>query len=191
MLCYSLILGNIPLYHPLYKQSLPQVLALLLHLARNCSDLPLYIGTLSSTQHALITLFNLAPRLRLILIFSRRGRSLNFLMDCSWWLVEEASLLQCSKYGITCNDFHVKYCSQNGEAEAIFTWTGANIAGSVHAGGMSWVLEGCGPGCFLWIQQKNNWLDETTAPNTRTKSGLFKHTGNVTKLLVPTPGGVK
>jgi len=72
---------------------------------------------------------------------------------------------------------------KNGEAEAIFTWVGSHIAGSVHAGGVSWVLEGCGAGCFLWIQQKNNWLDETTAPSIRTKSGFFRHPGNVTKLL--------
>merc|ERR1719495_2700341 len=72
---------------------------------------------------------------------------------------------------------------KNGEAEAIFTWAGSHIAGSVHAGGVSWVLEGCGAGCFLWIQQKNNWLDETTAPSIRTKSGVFQHPGDVTKLM--------
>jgi len=56
---------------------------------------------------------------------------------------------------------------KNGDAEAIFTWTGSHIAGSVHAGGVSWVLEGCGDDCFLWIKQKNDWQDELTADNPR------------------------
>merc|ERR1719228_215531 len=67
---------------------------------------------------------------------------------------------------------------KNREGEAIFVWNGPTVAGSVHIGGVSWVLEGCGHDCFLWIKQKNNWLDETTAPNLRTKDGFFHHPKN-------------
>ena len=73
---------------------------------------------------------------------------------------------------------------QNEEAEAIFSWLGSNIAGSVHTGGLSWLLEGCGEKCYLWLRQKINWLDETTAPSMSTKTEVLNHPGNVTKLLV-------
>jgi len=70
---------------------------------------------------------------------------------------------------------------KNEDAEAIFTWDGLTVAGAVHVGGVSWALEGCGEDCFLWIQQKNDWLDETSAPES--KNGASKHPKNVTKLL--------
>eukprot|EP00092_Neocalanus_flemingeri_P030752 GFUD01033395.1.p1 GENE.GFUD01033395.1~~GFUD01033395.1.p1 ORF type:complete len:725 (+),score=108.76 GFUD01033395.1:33-2207(+) len=48
------------------------------------------------------------------------------------------------------------------DAEAVFTWQGQDVAGSVHVAGWSWTLEGCGEECFLWIKQTSSWMDEKT-----------------------------
>ena len=52
---------------------------------------------------------------------------------------------------------------QSDRAEAVFTWQGSHVAGSVHVGPDSWVLEGCGEKCYLWIKQTNNWEDEVSS----------------------------
>ena len=77
---------------------------------------------------------------------------------------------------------------QNAEAEAIFTWNGEHVAGNVHVRGESWVLEGCCDQCFLWIKQTNDWLDETSAPDTKIKSGISQPPKNMTQLLVRMSG---
>ena len=64
------------------------------------------------------------------------------------------------------------YFFQNAEAEAIFSWSGEHVAGNVHVLGESWVLEGCGDQCFLWIKQTNDWLDETSAPDSKIRGGV-------------------
>ena len=73
---------------------------------------------------------------------------------------------------------------KNGEAEAVFTWKGVHVAGQVHALGESWGLEGCGDGCFLWIKQKNDWLDEKSAQISKLKNEVLQVPENVTKLKV-------
>ena len=72
------------------------------------------------------------------------------------------------------------------EAEAVFTWEGVHtvhVAGQVHTSSGSWALEGCGEECFLWIKQKNDWVDETSAPTSKLMSDVFQVPENVTKLL--------
>merc|ERR1712179_332401 len=54
--------------------------------------------------------------------------------------------------------------------EAIFTWKGNLIVGSVHLNGHSWQLQGCGNNCYLWIKYINNWPDEETLES-RSASG--------------------
>jgi len=54
--------------------------------------------------------------------------------------------------------------------EAIFTWKGNLIVGSVHLNGNSWQLQGCGNNCYLWIKYINNWPDEETLES-RSASG--------------------
>eukprot|EP00091_Calanus_sinicus_P009424 TRINITY_DN22065_c0_g1_i1.p1 TRINITY_DN22065_c0_g1~~TRINITY_DN22065_c0_g1_i1.p1 ORF type:complete len:150 (-),score=24.18 TRINITY_DN22065_c0_g1_i1:202-651(-) len=61
---------------------------------------------------------------------------------------------------------------KNAEAEGIFTWNGEHVAGNVHVRGESWVLEGCGDQCFLWIKQTNAWLDEGSAPDSKLEVGF-------------------
>merc|ERR1712142_476633 len=56
------------------------------------------------------------------------------------------------------------------DSEAVFTWSGDHVAGHVNNKGNSWVLEGCGEGCFLWIKQTTDWLDEATSPQRNTTS---------------------
>merc|ERR1719312_2042172 len=58
-------------------------------------------------------------------------------------------------------DNHV--CYKSDRAEAVFTWQGSHVAGSVHVGPDSWVLEGCGEKCYLWIKQTNHWEDEVSS----------------------------
>ena len=58
------------------------------------------------------------------------------------------------------------------EAEAIFNWNGDNVVGSVHVKEDSWVLQGCGDECFLWVKQTNNWQEETLFPTSKTRSSL-------------------
>ena len=77
---------------------------------------------------------------------------------------------------------------QNAEAEAIFSWSGEHVAGNVHVLGESWVLEGCGDQCFLWIKQTNDWLDETSAPDSKIRSGIVQPPKNMTQLLVRISG---
>ena len=51
-------------------------------------------------------------------------------------------------------------------SEAAFTWRGQHVAGHLQSQGISWVLEGCGEGCYLWIEQARqeeqeaNYIDE-------------------------------
>ena len=49
------------------------------------------------------------------------------------------------------------------ESEAVFTWREEHVAGQIHSQGGSFVLEGCGHGCFLWIRQTEDWQDERTS----------------------------
>ena len=44
--------------------------------------------------------------------------------------------------------------------EAIFTWRGNVVVGSVHHNGDSWQLQGCGDNCYLWIKYGSNWPEE-------------------------------
>jgi len=45
---------------------------------------------------------------------------------------------------------------------AYFTWSGSTLSGQVQAGGNSWSLEGCGEGCFSWVQQDRDHFKEET-----------------------------
>ena len=72
---------------------------------------------------------------------------------------------------------------QNDSAEAVFVWDGVHVGGHVSANGESWMLEGCGDECFLWIKQTNDWLDETSAPTSKRKNGIFQ-SPDTDKLLV-------
>jgi len=64
--------------------------------------------------------------------------------------------------------------------EAIFTWKGNLVVGSVHLNGESWQLQGCGSNCYLWIKYNNNWSDEETlessdsVPGTASDAALTK-----------------
>ena len=51
---------------------------------------------------------------------------------------------------------------QSDNAEATFAWRGEHVAGHLQSQGASWMLEGCGAGCFLWIQQTADWMDEAS-----------------------------
>ena len=51
------------------------------------------------------------------------------------------------------------YQAQEMGGEAIFTWLGDLIVGSVHLQGDSWLLQGCGDKCYLWIKHINDWAD--------------------------------
>ena len=46
------------------------------------------------------------------------------------------------------------------ESEAVFAWSGEHVAGQLHMEGQSWVLEGCGRDCFLWIGYGEDFEDE-------------------------------
>lgn len=59
---------------------------------------------------------------------------------------------------------------QGEAAEAIFTWHGDVVAGSVHVRGESWILQGCGERCYLWIKQTTNWQEESLITSSRTRS---------------------
>ena len=58
------------------------------------------------------------------------------------------------------------------------------MVGQIHTNGGSWMLEGCGPGCFLWIKQTNDWVDEISSPDSTPKEELFERDSNTLKLLV-------
>merc|ERR1712025_1229137 len=64
--------------------------------------------------------------------------------------------------------------------EAIFTWKGNLVVGSVHLNGESWQLQGCGSNCYLWIKFDNTWPDEETlessdsVPGTASDAALTK-----------------
>ena len=45
----------------------------------------------------------------------------------------------------------------------MFVWNGNQVAGQVHANG-SWLLEGCGQGCFHWKKQNDTASDEQSSP---------------------------
>merc|ERR1711970_217404 len=73
---------------------------------------------------------------------------------------------------------------QKGVAEAVFTWDDDDhVAGQVHANGEAWALEGCGEGCFLWIKQNTDWVDETSSPTSSFTKGFFETPANITKLM--------
>ena len=40
---------------------------------------------------------------------------------------------------------------QAGGAEAVFAWRGQHVAGQLSAEGSTWLLEGCGEACRLWV----------------------------------------
>ena len=63
---------------------------------------------------------------------------------------------------------HRYFNDQCDDGEAVFTWSHDHVAGHVNNKGNSWVLEGCGEGCFLWIKQTTDWLDEATSPSRNT-----------------------
>ena len=44
--------------------------------------------------------------------------------------------------------------------EAVFTWRGVVVAGQLHSQSGVFCLEGCGVGCYLWIEQTGDWQDE-------------------------------
>ena len=44
--------------------------------------------------------------------------------------------------------------------EAVFTWRGDVVAGQFHSESGVFCLEGCGVGCYLWIEQTGDWQDE-------------------------------
>ena len=46
----------------------------------------------------------------------------------------------------------------------MFVWNGNQVAGQVHANG-SWLLEGCGQGCFHWKKQNDTASDENSSSN--------------------------
>jgi len=50
--------------------------------------------------------------------------------------------------------------ASDASGEAIFTWSGSNVVGSVHHDGDSWQLQGCGENCYLWIKYGSNWPEE-------------------------------
>merc|ERR1711970_569299 len=54
--------------------------------------------------------------------------------------------------------------------EAIFTWRGNVVVGSVHHNGDSWQLQGCGDNCYLWIKYGSNWPEEKEEEFTETSS---------------------
>merc|ERR1711962_620456 len=56
-------------------------------------------------------------------------------------------------------------------SEAVFVWRGNHVAGHLNAGGRSWMLEGCGTGCYLWIGQTNNWVDEKSMNSSTVLTG--------------------
>jgi len=60
------------------------------------------------------------------------------------------------------------------QSEAVFAWRGDHVAGHLNAEGRSWILEGCGPGCYLWILQTNNWVDETHRNTTSSVRSSFR-----------------
>merc|ERR1719369_1751928 len=44
---------------------------------------------------------------------------------------------------------------------AYFAWTHATLSGQVLVEGRSWSLEGCGPGCYVWVEQdQGEWGEE-------------------------------
>merc|ERR1711962_455608 len=56
-------------------------------------------------------------------------------------------------------------------SEAVFVWRGNHVAGHLNAGGRSWMLEGCGTGCYLWIGETNNWVDEKSMNSSTVLTG--------------------
>jgi len=57
--------------------------------------------------------------------------------------------------------------------EAIFTWRGNVVVGSVHHDGDSWQLQGCGDNCYLWIRYGSNWPEEEEEEFIETSSRDF------------------
>lgn len=57
-------------------------------------------------------------------------------------------------------------------AEAIFNWHGDIVVGSVHVKGESWILQGCGEQCFLWIKQTSKWQEESLISSSKTRSSI-------------------
>jgi len=49
---------------------------------------------------------------------------------------------------------------QTAGGEAIFTWSGDIVVGSVHLYGESWELQGCGDKCYLWVKHTSDWQEE-------------------------------
>ena len=50
--------------------------------------------------------------------------------------------------------------ASDASGEAIFTWRGNIVVGSVHHDGDSWQLQGCGKDCYLWIKYGGDWPEE-------------------------------
>jgi len=50
--------------------------------------------------------------------------------------------------------------ASDASGEAIFTWSGNIVVGSVHHDGDSWQLQGCGENCYLWIKYGSDWPEE-------------------------------
>jgi len=50
--------------------------------------------------------------------------------------------------------------ASDASGEAIFTWRGNIVVGSVHHDGDSWQLQGCGENCYLWIKYGGDWPEE-------------------------------
>ena len=67
--------------------------------------------------------------------------------------------------------------------EAIFTWKGNLVVGSVHLNGNSWQLQGCGINCYLWIKYNNTWPDEETLESSDSVPGTASDAA-LTKLFV-------
>merc|ERR1711942_366401 len=83
------------------------------------------------------------------------------------------------EFGVVSRD-EKKAVFQTVGGEAIFTWKGNLVVGSVHLNGNSWQLQGCGINCYLWIKYINTWPDEETlessdsVPGTASDAALTK-----------------
>ena len=67
----------------------------------------------------------------------------------------------------------------------MFAWRGRHVSGHVHDGEESWMLEGCGEGCFLWIKQRTiDWLDEIIDPSHERRKTLTENSLLVLDIII-------
>ena len=51
------------------------------------------------------------------------------------------------------------------------------MAGSLHRAGRSWLLQGCGPGCFLWQAHNPAWPEEVAMEEEKLQAGRGEYLG--------------